>query len=442
MFTRTRLLVFAALLVGTAAPLGAGAGPASAAAAKTYTVNTPEDLPWEPDVCPKKITEKCSLRAAIEQANIDNANDTIKVPAGRYLLEIYDPSFFTDLRITAKMQIVGAGADSTIIDGYETWNVLTVKSGTGIKISKLTITGGGELVSKRFGQGGGVNTLAGTGTTFEDVNITRNAVTGPGGGILNRGAMTLTRVRVSENSSGADGRGGGGFEGHGAGIYNATSATLDVVDSTIDNNDGLRGSGINNLGTLRVTNSTISGNTARTSGGGIRGVGGSAQVKFSTITNNFSGSTKARTPGNAFGDPASWGGRNGGGVANLSGSSFTIGGSIVAGNSSFEQGPECFTLGSITSAQNNLVGPLSACSLAATASDRTGRNAQLGGLFVNSPGRTPTHAPIYGSEAIDGASTAFTDTWFKCPSKDQRGSTRPVARYTSTKICDIGAYEY
>jgi CSLREA domain-containing protein len=46
------------------------------------------------------------------------------------------------------------------------------------------------------------------------------------------------------------------------------------------------GGGISNRGTLTVTNSTISGNSSASSGGGVLNFNGSTVIKFSTITKN------------------------------------------------------------------------------------------------------------------------------------------------------------
>jgi hypothetical protein len=78
------------------------------------------------------------------------------------------------------------------------------------------------------------------------------------GGIRNSGTLTLTNSTVSGNTASGETSGGG--------INN--SGTLEVTNSTVSGNTALFGSGISNSGTLEVTNSLISGDC---SGGIISG---------------------------------------------------------------------------------------------------------------------------------------------------------------------------
>ena len=117
-----------------------------------------------------------------------------------------------------------------------------------------------------------------------------------GGGILNRGTLTLTNSTLSNNQA---------WE-RGGGIFN--SGNLTITNSTISNNIAFAGGGIENSGTVTITNSTLSGNSADAAGGGI----------FQTESG-----------------------------------SLTITNSIVALNTA-PNGPD--VLGTITSASNNLIG--------------------------------------------------------------------------------------
>jgi predicted outer membrane repeat protein len=80
-----------------------------------------------------------------------------------------------------------------------------------------------------------------------------------GGGINNLGTLTVTNCTLSDNSA-----------TFGGGIENAHGATLIVTNSTFSGNSAINGSGggrINNLGTLTVTNCTFSDNSAGFGGG-------------------------------------------------------------------------------------------------------------------------------------------------------------------------------
>jgi hypothetical protein len=78
-----------------------------------------------------------------------------------------------------------------------------------------------------------------------------------GGGVHNSGTLTVTNSTFSGNTA---------FIG--GGIY-SDSGSLMVTNSTFSGNKAYEGGGIYNDGTLTVTNSTFSGNAADESGGGI-----------------------------------------------------------------------------------------------------------------------------------------------------------------------------
>jgi predicted outer membrane repeat protein len=116
------------------------------------------------------------------------------------------------------------------------------------------------------------------------------------------GILHLNNVTISNGSL---------TEGSGGGIYNLGS--LSITNSTISNNLALEsGGGVYSQGTLIIDNSAIENNyVSYYSGGGIQNVSGTAEITNSTITGNA----------------ASWGG----GVDTYLGTT-TITGSIVANN--------------------------------------------------------------------------------------------------------------
>ena len=94
-----------------------------------------------------------------------------------------------------------------------------------------------------------------------------NVPLGAGGGINNMGTLTLSNVAVSGNSVP-----GTTYEsGASGGIYN--DGTLTLSDVTVSGNSSSgRGGGLSNYGTATMTNVTISGNTGA-GGGGIYNTG-------------------------------------------------------------------------------------------------------------------------------------------------------------------------
>jgi hypothetical protein len=135
-----------------------------------------------------------------------------------------------------------------------------------------------------------------------------------GGGIQNNGTLTVTNSTFSSNSSV-----GSGISG--AAIYN--NGTLTVTDSTFSGNSAFNGSGgaidnPNSSSVLIVTNSTFSGNSAY-SGGGILNYMGMLTVTNSTFSGNSA---------SAYG----------GGIYNAGTGTSTITNSTFSGNSSSAYG--------------------------------------------------------------------------------------------------------
>ena len=139
-----------------------------------------------------------------------------------------------------------------------------------------------------------------------------NAVSGnSGGGIENNGTLLISNSTISGNSAGY---GGGGIQNTGM---------LTVSNSIIKGNSALEeGGGIDNYsGTLTVSNSTISGNSASYNGGGGINNLGSLAVSNSTISGNL-----VTTPTYV----------GGGGIANWG--MLTVSNSSISSNSAHEEG--------------------------------------------------------------------------------------------------------
>jgi CSLREA domain-containing protein len=119
--------------------------------------------------------------------------------------------------------------------------------------------------------------------TISGITISNGNVGGTGGGIINFGTLTITGSTISGNSA---------FSG--GGIMNNASASAEVNNSTISGNSAAsgEGGGFANVGTLTVSGSTISKNSAALAGGGITNNGnpssgfGNLTVSGSTISGN------------------------------------------------------------------------------------------------------------------------------------------------------------
>jgi hypothetical protein len=194
------------------------------------------------------------LQAAVTAATAEDDLNVQGTCAGRTEiaknLQLATPLQFSPATLS------GPGPDSVQGAG----SVLTIDST--VWVENLTITGG---------NGGG-------------------APNGDGGGITNDGTLTLTSVTVTGN-----------FANEGGGIYNDGMLTLSSTTVTSNTASVGSGGGILNVdnfttdsGVLQVTNSTIggsgTGNTATSGpGGGIYNDNGTVTLTTSTITYNTAG---------------------------------------------------------------------------------------------------------------------------------------------------------
>ena len=322
---------------------------------------------------------KCTLRAAVQQANALAGHDTIMLPAGTYTLTISglceDGAATGDLDITDDLTITGAGAATTIIDGggidrvFDVWAPLSV--------SGVTIRNGnpGTMLCPSGQQplGGGIYSAAGMSTT----------------------SVTLTNVIVTGNTA-----------THGGGIDNELGSTLVMTGVTVSGNmASVAGGGVVNEARApgaTLTNVTISGNTAGT-GGGLTN-DGDLTLSFVTISGNSLDGSGDHTIRNTILANSSSG-------ANCSG-----GGTLLAEDHNLDSGSTCgFT----------------------DPTDLIDTNPDLGPLQDNG-GPTFTHAPAAGSPAIDAGSGDCPP-----PATDQRGVARPVdGNGDGSASCDIGAFEF
>jgi beta-glucanase (GH16 family) len=293
--------------------------------------------------------------------------------------------------------------------------------------------------------GGGADRIlivdAGIDATVTDLTMTNGYGFQLAGCVLNNGTLTLDHVTVTACVMTTD---AGDFWQGGAGIYNGSSAVLNVVDSTVaDNDSGWAGGGIFSFfgTTTTVERSTISGNFAQDVGGGLRTLG-NATISNSTISGN---TAVAWHGGGAFitdgvvdiaystvaGNTAPGGTAGGLFVGTFTDASATlnVANTIVAGNGDFG----CFLapFGSGPVALNSLgynVFTDTTCN--PVGSDQVVGDAGIGALADNG-GPTLTHALVTGSPAIDAADTTT------CPATDQRGVLRPQGAG-----CDVGAFEF
>lgn len=211
---------------------------------------------------------------------------------------------------------------------------------------------------------------------------------------------------------------GGDF---GGGIWN--EGTLALSNSTLTGNTAPLGGGIDNDGTLlTVNNSTITGNSSF-EGGGLYNGGDNATVSNSTLSNNSAGGGGTLTS------------LGGGGIFNDSGS-ISMANSILAGNTATTpttSPSDCYgTASPAISDGGHNVADDNTCTLGSTSIENSS-TIGLGALAANGSSGPQT-------QAISGTSSAFGEVpSIACTaSTDERGEARPGASYPN---CDAGAFE-
>lgn len=459
---------------------GAVAVVSHAAQAVTFTVDSTAD---QVDAKPgdgkcATAVGTCTLRAAIQEAN-EQGGGIINLNPGTYVLAIAPNSALPlaatgDLDVYGELTISGGGAAKTIVDGGGLDRVFAMQVASRVTISDITIRNGQPLPGNA---GGGISnygtltlenvTVTGNKTrsdatlgadapgggifnaatlALRNCTITGNGAADMGGGIHNKGIMTVLQSTIANNTAAAD-RGGGlsnfnkavvifssvtGNQAIGAGGGVENGGALTLTHSTISGNTGEAGGGVHNVGDLNLTDATIAGNTARQTGGGIQNdystqaLMGKAKLNGVTIAGNVASSGT---------------GAGGGGVASKRLATLKIANSIIAGNrDAGSQAPDC--RGSLLSAGYNLIQNAGGCKIKGTQTGIiTGKDPKLGPLADNG-GSTQTMALLPGSPAIDAGNPAKPGSGGgACEVTDQRGRPRG-ANGAGKAVCDLGAFEY
>lgn len=343
-----------------------------------------------PPTCeaPYAPTDELELNAAIECVNAAGPGNHLITLAN----SIHLSASSLPISNPEADEIVLAGA-GYILSGNVSGTILTIEPDTTVRVQDITITGG-------------------------------QGTSGPngdwGGGIYNRGLLTIQNSTITGNSA----ERGGGVVNYG----DVSSAELTIVRSTLSGNSAVGAGGAilnssNDVGsaTLNIVNSTLSSNSADMGGGLFNETFGGttgANLVYTTIAGNTA--------------------TNGGGgihtLADGGNSSVTLAATIISSGSG--GAPDCARpSGVIISTGYNLAGDNS-CNLTQL-NDQPSAEAGLLPLALNAPGQTATHALGSDSDAIDaihfgaaGCGTAVTT--------DQRGAPRPEP---ADGTCDVGAFE-
>ena len=390
----------------------------------TYTVTTTAD-----QVGATKLVG--SLRWAIDQANRNAGVDDIRfVGGGTYDMlagstgdDLNDAG---DFDVYEGVNIIGNGAANTVINGngadrvfdFHGTNISGANqyfflfNGYDVNVSGLTIQNGGGVAD-----GGGLRTDYYANMTLSRAVVQDNAA-GSGGGISNAGTLALREVTVQRNDASA--RGGGisvvnlaelraldlrvsentAFDGGGIHVQGGL-AYLGLTNATLDANRAVNGAGLYaQNGTVGITTSTISGNTASALGGGIYAGPATFNVRSSTLAFNTA--------------------TDGGGVY-ASAAPPTFHNSLITSSTGGDSNVRLGSNGYNIANDNGTFGG------ATDMRDSVG-NLKLQALAQNG-GYAPTHALPSNSSAVDAGDPAVTYT-------DQREVARDGA------APDVGAYEF
>jgi CSLREA domain-containing protein len=402
--------------------------------ADSFTVNSAAD----PGSGSCNVAE-CTLREAITAANMnggapDEDQITFSV-TGEILLGDELPV------ITTKTTISGPGPASLTLSpaigvNRRIFQLNGSGNGENIRIEGLTIENGAPQNNLGDPLNGGGVFVDGQGiNTLENVVITGNTGAS-GGGILVLSGATLDVIgsTISNNDAvDANGEGGGIANSGQLTVKSSAIAGNRVTLAITGNGGGIWMAETGAAGTL-VSNSTIAGNSVPSSGGGIYLGNGSLFVESSTIARNRSDSDDV-------------GGQDGGGIYIVPLGEHRLANTILAENVRGTASPipnQC-GLGnmssSLTSDGYNLRSSSGdSCDTKFGSTDLVDPNPLLGQLSSNG-GPTRTIPLLPGSPAQNAGNplppSDLLGSYPACKLMDQRGSPRGGG----AGVCDIGAFE-
>jgi CSLREA domain-containing protein len=374
---------------------------------------------------------ECTLREAINNANADA--DTTGGDCGIASGIVFGLSGQITVgstlpEITNTVSIDGTGQSITL-DGGNLVEVLTVDASGTLNLNQLTIADGTTSTN-----GGGIDN-SGKLTLSECTVSNNSAALGYGGGLDNEAAGTANIDSTTFSGNSADNGGGIANFGHltvrkttfvndttpgdGGAIFNQASGKMALAQ--FKNAAAISIPAVDMPGVATINNSTFSGNSATTAGGGIYDLDGQVTLSFDTFSNNTSSSGN----GGAI--------NNSDGLVMADGTIFAASGAAdnCVGNVDAEIGVDISTDASCDFGTSN------------------GANGQVLGDNVdplldpnglqNNGGPTETIALQSTSPAIDAIPLGA------CLNEDQRGTARPDREDIGDHIfpaCDVGAFEF
>jgi hypothetical protein len=415
------------------------------------------------------------LITALTIANGNDEDDTINLAAhGSYILTnaqnlVDGPTGLPVIQADGGHTLFLNGNDALIqrstAGSTPSFRILNIASGK-VTIVHLTISNGRAFGTNFAGDNSGGGIFNRGTLTLRNCVITGNAAVAgvgsnsAGGGIFNyAGTLSLTENAIVVNSASGTTDFVGG---DGGGLYNFGGVAT-LIDTTIDSNVAIRnnpsgggtggdGGGIvNSNGVMTIRNSTIVSNSCTLVGGGIVNLASSPNNSLTLVNSTLSNNATSASGGSAgiFNQSAALNLTNTtissnvapfvGGINTFGGSTVRALNTIVAGNSAnTSSSADINASDTITSLGHNLIG-IADSSSGWVSSDLTGTSASpldpmLLPLAANG-GPTQTRALQSSSPAINAGDNALLNAPFNVNS-DQRLFARKAGA-----AVDIGAFE-
>ncbi len=176
-------------------------------------------------------------------------------------------------------------------------------------------------------------TASGGDVSIDGLNLTGGRVPSDAGGairFLSNGTLSITSSTLSGNTA-----------ANGGGVYSGASGKIEITDSSISGNTALYGAagGIQNVnGNITVTSSVVDRNQALNSGGGILNRYGAITITDSQVTDN----------------QVTYPGYQGGGISSGEGN-LTITGSTISGNTTAGDGGGIYSYGGVVSIKDSAI---------------------------------------------------------------------------------------
>ncbi|MGI9606324.1 MAG: choice-of-anchor Q domain-containing protein [Acidimicrobiales bacterium] len=392
-----------------------------------------------------QLAGKCTLRAAIEEANARAGQQRIEVP------DLFGSVYTIPLGTLDVTDTVVIESDGLVtIDAEDGHRTMHIEDAGEVVLSRLRLLNG-DARSCCSGSGGNLRIDDST-VEVLDSQIRGGLGTNGGGIFIESGELVVRRSIIAGNHAGDPTHMSGNIGGvnqWGGGIYSQNSDI--VIDTTsIHDNGAVRGAGVTIAGGFEsfITNSAIIENTAFQQGSGLAVRSASSgeprvHMAWTTVAYN-SGVYGASSDYLA----------SGGGIWVMAGE-LIMGNSVVAENTvalselSDDYGPDCWVddNAAFTSYRGNIVGQVTdSCALLDShfgdllPHDLVGDadqpfDAELGTVSFS---WRPSVLPMPGSAAVDhGPNNQGLAFFGPCPETDVRGQPRPA----NDSLCDIGSAE-